>query len=391
MSENEGWDALSELGSRLVKSGALVPDWAPTFAAVPRSAFLPDLMWAYDMDTRQTVAVDQSTDPKVWQRYADADVPIVTQWDDGKHQGAKPGTLSTSSASMPSVVFSMLRDLDVQPGNRVLDIGTGTGWTTALLAHRLGDVNVTSIEVDPNVANHARTALTRLGAAPTVITGDGFNGHPPGAPYDRIMVTCGLRRIPHAWIEQARPGAVIVSPWGTHFSNQDAVARLVVAADGEAAVGAFTGPVEFMKIRAQRLPPVTHAEYVGEDGIRSGLESDTTVTESQWCRGSFDPLEFVLGLRVRDCVQVMTAKSDGVRSVWLYGLKDRSWACVMFVDGRNGGHVWQGGPRHLWDEAESAYRWWLERDSPPYQRFGLTVTPEGLAAWLDDPSESWTV
>src|SRR4051812_20721369 len=105
--------ARSDLGRVLLTRKDLTSDWVPAFAAVPRSAFLPDRMWPYDMDTGETLQLDRHEDPVAWHAYADANVPIVVQWDDGASDG--PGTVSTSSASMPSVVFGMLRDLDVRP------------------------------------------------------------------------------------------------------------------------------------------------------------------------------------------------------------------------------------------------------------------------------------
>ncbi|MFI1100118.1 methyltransferase domain-containing protein [Streptomyces melanogenes] len=372
-----------ELGRLLKEGGMLSSDWAPAFAAVPRSAFLPHLMWPFDMDAGGSVAVDKRLDPDVWQRYAESDAPIVTQWDDGEHSGTEPGRVPTSSASMPSVVFSMLRDLDVRAGNRVLEIGTGTGWNAALLGHRLGPENVTTVELDEAVAAAARAALERFGLPVRVIHGDGFDGHRGEAPYDRIIATCGLRSVPFGWVTQSRPGGVIVTPWGTHFSNGDAVARLTVADDGKSASGAFTGPVEFMKLRAQRLPAVAHAAYV-KGSVTDGDESSTAITESQFVGGRFRPQEFALGLCVRDCVHVVAAKEDGARPVWFYGLTDRSWACVQFRDGDRT-RVWQSGPRRLWDEVESAYQWWDEQGRPGFDRFGLVVDGDGERAWLDSP------
>ncbi|MFH8556505.1 methyltransferase domain-containing protein [Streptomyces celluloflavus] len=379
----------TELGRSLISGGALSPDWVPAFTAVPRAAFLPGLMWPFDMGTARSIAVSRADDPAAWQTYAESDAPVVTQWDDGRHTGTEPGEVPTSSASMPGVVFRMLRDLDVRPGHRALEIGTGTGWNAALLAHRLGAENVVTVEVDGAVAESARTALERFGLPVRVVHGDGFRGHPEGAPYDRIIATCGLRSIPFAWVRQCRPGAVIVAPWGTHYSNADAVARLAVADDGGSASGMFTGPVEFMKLRAQRLPPVVHGEYV-TGSVAEGDESSTTVTEAEFAGERFAPQRFALGLRVRDCCHVVAEKRDGARPVWFYGLTDRSWACVQFRDG-NTARVWQSGPRRLWDEAEAAHHWWVGRGEPDHTRFGLTVTPEGRRAWLDDPADSWPV
>ncbi|GGP76176.1 methyltransferase domain-containing protein [Streptomyces melanogenes] len=373
----------TELGQALASAGVLVSGWEPACAAVPRSAFLPDLMWPFDMSTARSIAVSKAADPQTWQRYADSDAPIVTQWDDGKHSGTEPGQVSTSSASMPSVVFSMLRDLDVRTGNRVLEIGTGTGWNAALLAHRLGARNVVTVEVDEAVAAAAREALAWFGTPVRVVHGDGFKGYPEAAPYDRIIATCGLRSIPFTWVQQSRPGGVIVAPWGTHYTNGDAVARLIVSDDGQSASGEFTGPVEFMKLRAQRRPPVVHAEYV-TGSVADGDESSTTITEAEIVGGRFNPKEFALGLRVRDCVVTVADKRDGARPVWFYGLTDHSWACVQFRDA-DIARVWQSGPRRLWNEVQAAYRWWEEQGRPGFERFGLTVDGDGERAWLDSP------
>ncbi|MGW3569852.1 methyltransferase domain-containing protein [Streptomyces sp. NPDC000941] len=375
----------TELGRALMSAGLLTPDWAPAFQAVPRSAFLPGLMWPFDMQTARSVSVSKADDPHEWLRYADSDAPIVTQWDDGEHSGTEPGQVSTSSASMPSVVFSMLRDLDVHAGHKALEIGTGTGWNAALLAHRLGAENVVTVEVDESVAATARAALERFGAPMHVVHGDGVLGCPEAAPYDRIIATCGLRSIPFAWVRQSRPHGVIVAPWGTHYGNGDAVARLIVADDGHSASGAFTGPVEFMKLRAQRLPPLVHSAYV-PGSVADGDESSTTITEEQFVTGRFSPQRFALGLLVRHCRQFVADKDDGARPVWFYGLTDRSWACVQFRDGATA-RVWQSGPRRLWDEAEAAYRWWQEGGRPGFDRFGLTVDSEGERVWLDSPDD----
>lgn len=131
-------------------------------------------MWPHDMETGRSVAVVKSEDPGAWYAYADSNVPIVTQWDDGDHDGVSPGTVFTSSSSMPSLVFSMPSDLDVRPAQRVLEIGAGTGWNAALLAHRVGAENVVTVELDATVALSARAALERVGLPVRVVHGDGF-------------------------------------------------------------------------------------------------------------------------------------------------------------------------------------------------------------------------
>ncbi|MGW8971591.1 methyltransferase domain-containing protein [Streptomyces platensis] len=374
-----------ELGRALLESQSMSSDWAPTFAALDRAIFLPDLMWPFDMDIGQSLPVDRTADPCTWYAAADSNIPIVTQWDDGNHIGTQPGKVSTSSSSMPSVVYSLFQTLDVEKGMKALDVGTGTGETSGALFHRCGHGRVTTIEVDLAVSRQARERLCTAGLYPEVVVGDGFKGYRDSAPYDRILATVGLREIPGAWIEQTRPGGLIVAPWGTHFSHADAVVRLVVG-KGEAS-GHFTRPVEFMKLRSQRLERPKHDEYFAAGAMEDAGTSSTAIPEGDFLTGKYTALPFALGLRVRDCSRAVADKRNGARPVWLYGLSDRSWACVMFRDGEKEARVWQSGPRRLWDETEEAYWWWVERGRPDHTRFGLTITQEGETAWLDDPSQ----
>ncbi|MET9417767.1 methyltransferase domain-containing protein [Streptomyces klenkii] len=374
---DSGRDGLRRL---LLDAGALEPAWVPAFDAVPRAGFLPGVMWPHDMATGSSRTVDKARDPDAWQRYADSDCPIVTQWDDGAHNGPEPGRSFSSSSSMPSLVFSMLADLDVREGQRVLEIGTGTGWNAALLAHRLGAGNVVTVDVDGVVAAAARAALRRAGLPVRVLHRDGYLGFPERAPYDRIIVTCGVRDIPYAWVGQTAPGGIILVPWGTYYGPAEATARLVVAEDGRSASGPFTRPVGFMRMRAQRLVRRQHAAYVPPGAMD---RADTSVTSVP----AADLDGFVPGLLVPDVTHVADREREGGRrAVWLYGLSDTSWAAAVFRDGRKEAKVYQSGPRRLWDEAEAAHEWWEAHGRPGFARFGLTVTDRGNSeVWLDDP------
>jgi hypothetical protein len=86
-----------------------------------------------------------------------------------------------------------------------------------------------------------------------------------------------------------------------------------------------------------------------------------------------------MGLQVRDCARI-----GGSASAWFYGLTDQSWAAVKFATEDAPGEVYQSGPRRLWDEVEAAGQWWQAAGLPGFERFGLTVTPEGERTWLDD-------
>jgi protein-L-isoaspartate O-methyltransferase len=375
----------AELTRSLLGSGTLAPQWAEVFTTVDRARFLPPLMWPYDMATRTSTSTDRRADAADWYRWASANMPITTQWDDGRHTGAAPGTVPTSSASAPSVVAAMLHDLDVLDGMAVLEIGTGTGWNAGLLTARLGDRQVTSMEIDPQVAAAAQTALHDAGLHPGLVVGDGLLGHPPGAPYDRTIATVAVRAIPHTWLEQTVPGGVIVAPWGTPYSAADAIARLVVADDHTTAAGRFTRPVEFMKARAHRGTRAPQAEYVPGGEVVSLAESVTATELSAADLGH--PFSFVAGLLTGADTASAADRRGASVSFWLYGISDRSWAAAVLHDGRHTSTVYQGGPRRLWDALEAAYRWWAGAGKPGVDRFGLTVTSEGESAWLDTPGQ----
>ncbi|MFF3750968.1 methyltransferase domain-containing protein [Streptomyces sp. NPDC002018] len=385
VSEREG-RAGDELTRHLLARGVLTAEWAKAFRAVPRSLFLPDLFWAFDTATGRSEAVVRGDDPAGWERAAYRDIPLVTQWDDGRHTGIEPGSTGTSSASMPSVVASMLRDLDVSDGMRVLEVGTGTGWNAGLLAHRLGGENVVSVEIDPAVAGRAADTLTRAGLGPRLVEGDGRDGWAPGAPYDRVIVTAGVRVLPPSWLAQTRPGGTILAPWGTHYSNQDALVRLTVGEDGRA-VGPFLRMVEFMKLRDQRL------HWDRFHGHVKDFPGDADVSRTSMPLADlgdrYETPYFVTGLCVPDCAHVVNAGDDGEAKAWFFDFRSRSWAAVLFTPGSPDATVHQSGARRLWDEVERALTWWIDHGRPDHARFGLTVDRDGSThPWLDAPSNT---
>lgn len=118
-----------------------------------------------------------------------------------------------SSSSQPSLMAEMLELLDVRPGQRVLEIGTGTGYNAALLAHMVGDAGrVTTVDVDPKLAAGARTALRDGGHRVSVETGDGRAQLSRGGPFDRIIVTACADEIPAVWRDQLVDGGRVELP-----------------------------------------------------------------------------------------------------------------------------------------------------------------------------------
>ena len=115
--------------------------------------------------------------------------------------------------SQPYVVAAMSEALAMKPEHKVLEIGTGSGYQAAILAH-LGK-SVVSIERYRTLAEEARARLASLGLANvTVLIGDGAEGAPDYGPFDRIVVTAATPEIPHPLQEQLKPGGILLAPLG---------------------------------------------------------------------------------------------------------------------------------------------------------------------------------
>jgi len=116
-----------------------------------------------------------------------------------------------SSSSQPRVVAMWLEHLELEPGHKVLEIGAGTGYNAALMAHMVGKTgHVVTVDIDKDLCEMARMNLTNAGFDQVeVVCADGGYGHPSGGPYDRIILSVGASDIAPAWIEQLKLGGIL--------------------------------------------------------------------------------------------------------------------------------------------------------------------------------------
>jgi protein-L-isoaspartate O-methyltransferase len=370
----------AELVDDLTEQGVLDDPWRAAFLTVPREVFIPEVIWSDAGD--DLVPLHRSEEPAEWLRRAYGPRYVITQVDDGTPAGPQGrGRMATSSASRPDIVALMLAAGQVEPGMRVLEIGTGTGYTAALLAHRLGAGNVTTIEIDPDLAEGARAALATAGyGGVTVITGDGAHGHPGRAPFDRVLSTVAAPRVPYAWVAQTRPGGLVVTPWGSAYKPVGLLS-LTVGADGTATGGLVNTTISFMQLREQRIPRPEITEVVRDTDTPE--ISDTDLHASDVCN---DDAPFAIALQVPDChVDYVPATGDNGRwCVWFLDAGSRSWARFDYQPGTRRWPVHQFGPRRLFDEITAAYHHWDHAGRPPATRWRFTITPQGQRVELTD-------
>lgn len=366
------------LVTRLTDAGVLDPDWTVAFAATPREWFVPDIVWA-GADLTPISRIDH---PRQWLDAVNDDAPLVTQVDDGDMAAGGEPRFGSSSASMPTVMAVMLHHLDARPGHTTLEIGTGTGWNTALLTYRLGGEHVTSVEIDAGLAEIARKNLDAAGRHPQVVTGDGGRGWPGRGPYDRVLSTAAVETIPYPWVQQTRPGGRVVTPWGNAFFN-GSLLRIEVPGDGTA-TGRIVDEATFMHLRAQRWALVdTEIDTPGAEHAPV-----TTTRVHPWYVTGDAGAMLAIGHRVGACTRVVDERAGGEVVTWFIDQDTGSWASLRYVPDGSEFEVRQVGPRCLWEEIESAYDWWVDAGSPEPGRYGVTITPAGQTVWVDTPART---
>lgn len=149
--------------------------------------------------------------------------------------------------TQPSLVARMVEGLGLEGGERVLEVGTGYGWQTALLARLAGEVF--SIERFPDLAEPARRALLETGVEnATVVVGDGSAGLPERSPFDAVLVAAAFPSVPAPLREQLAPGGRLVQPIGP--GGADDVTLFVKEEGGLRAVEALV-PAHFVRLHGE--------------------------------------------------------------------------------------------------------------------------------------------
>lgn len=358
----------TRLVDRLVVDGFLhEPRWRQAFRAVPREK-LVDAFTVRDPYTGGLTHYDLVADPGPALTAVYGDVPLLTQ--------RVAGVRATPSSATPARMALLLERLDAYPGHRVLEIGIGTGYLTALLSHELGSRAVTGVAGDPQLVEQVRLRLAELGYRPRLVVGRGAHGAPSTSLHDRVLAAHGLPWVPPTWLSQVRPGGIILIDLGF------LLLRLSVG-DNRRAIGRF---IDY----AASMHPRAASDLTGLP-VRDILAATNR-------RGRIDrgPRPSYLEERPLQCLHAVVFPH--VHKAIVYGDDDSvSYALTDSVSGAwararpdGDGYVTvvHGGPRNLWSDLTGLARWWNDRGRPDPTRFGLTVAADGKhVLWLDRPDK----
>ena len=327
--------------------------WYGPITATPRHLLVPRWWQSRRQRSRgiwdpwQWEVCDGLGDPEQWLSAAYADQTLVTRIGPlhADHAGPDdhPTGRATSSSTMPGLVLRMLRHTRVYDGADVLDVGTGPGYGAALLAHRLGDRHVTSIDVDPYLTKTAAERLDQIGRHPQIRTCDATGPLPGGAgSYDRIVSTVSVRPIPPSWLVALRPGGRLV----TTISGMTVILTAHKTQDGSAVGQVEWERAGFMDTRdGPDYPPDLHSRF-GDLADQEGEQVTTGRYPVIKVNDAWE-LQSVLSVVAPGIEHAYQESDHGRRTAWMVH-PDGSWARAS-AHGDQAPVVHQGGLRRLWE------------------------------------------
>ncbi|MFF9352069.1 protein-L-isoaspartate O-methyltransferase [Streptomyces sp. NPDC014734] len=284
----------------------------------------------------------------------------------GRERGCRSGASITSMSTVMGLTASLLDELDLRPGQRMLDVGTGAGVTAAVACQVCGDQGVVTLDRDRHLTRAAAARLADLGFLPEAVCGAGDEGCPARAPFDRILVSYAVAGVPPALVEQLAPGNRLLAHVTTVSPSWPGLAVVERTSDGH--VRAELRAVEFAHRAGHGMERIWLTEEFRQ---RITAEPDTWTQRSMLAppantdRGLWLAAGHLLGGLVRDFgAEHLVIGAPGCGS-WLRvePLSERRWNVVTH------------GPRDIWKEIQDLAALWRAAGSPG--RYRLILEPDG--------------
>lgn len=175
------------------------------------------IRWMKEYNYIRTLAVEKAFQKVPRENF------VLEGYEGGAYADTPLPILANQTISAPSMIAIMLEVADLKKGQKVLEIGAGSGYNAALISEIVGQENIVAIERIPELVGWASKNLKKSGYDVKVVQGDGTMGYEKDAPYDRIIVTAAAPKISKYWIEQLKPGGKIIAPVGSKHFHQELV------------------------------------------------------------------------------------------------------------------------------------------------------------------------
>ena len=357
------------------------------FETVPRHLFVP--------------GVDIAT--------AYSDQPVFIRWD---------AETPISSSTQPTMMAIMVEQLGLEPSSRVLEIGAGTGYNAAILAHMVGESgSVITVDIDQDIVDEAAANLSRAGYDNVkCICGDGFEGFSAGQPYDRIIVTVGAYDVSPHWVDQLKDGGIMVVPvWFKGFCLSVALEKCNGELKGLSAAPCTFIPIRGIWHRTEGYFPVGDPP---NDALQMaiGLESDdqdyrrdlndlfvqdASLRETgRLMAGQFHTLDIFYGLYMFLAVNprifsIYSSSRDTLFRGFGYGLIDLDSMSAALISGGSPERVVVYGKDAAYKQLNELLDQWDEMGRPSIRGLRISalfnppkVIPEG--SWVIDKRSAYT-
>ena len=361
------------------------PALAAAVTAVPRDEFVGDIYERADMTAGRFKPIQRGSED--WHaRMTDPSFSLVTAI---SRENESDDGIPRIAATAPVTVARMLELGAFRQGERVLQVGTGPGYLAALLAHRLGPGNVTSVDLDEEAISSATATLRKLvsaGILPDMLRREVADANKldglEGQRFDGIISTVSFERIPPAWLSRINPGARVVAPLGGAGAAARRVVKLTADRTGHLAGKFAPFFTDIMRDRGLgSAPDKTKAPLAMRPG-------GTRLTELELTDLDF---AFFAGLHRPDIRLPVAA--DRHRLVEIAGRNgDYAVASTDVPPGRPLGKARQAGGEDLFRVVENIHGHWQAQGNPKPHELGLTIDPNGAHKyWVRTPDKALNI